>query len=613
MVRLRGISFDFAPNRSAKEVIEEYRKQEKKVIKKVVEEKIKEAPKGTPVAQIIPEVKKELKIPESTPKIETPKVAENQVIKPSNLPSPSDPPVAQEPLPEVTVSSDVGSFLEEEVEEILNEVSGPLAPPAGPTDFVDDRPEPEADEQAYYDARAEEERVRETLKDSGVDERKKFLGELGYEDEVVPGTKDLGLQNQTFDGMNTVIEGVFNTDLDEVQRRVEEKAQSKKQSDPMNQYAQGGQWYKVTGYPGLEAAYFIEYVLPGGNKIYYYATREDLDQLEGIGPGQEPQFVGTVPWDSFKQGRFSGGNVGDVIGTDEHYSTRVEREFMSPTGDLLLPEWANSDPAIKDLFYIGSAEGWSDDRFLREMSKKDSFKQRYPAFQEMLSLTGGDHPEALANIQEYEYEVRQLNNRYGEETDSVALTTAAIQKGYSIEDLKQTYDIFERAEKNASTLIAFQNVINAEGLGFDVTSPQGIVDFFKGSAPTEIYDLYEATSISEQASKLDLTDLSVDEALEIARNTPGQLTQQQVSGALQAAAQTVAKYREYIDLGSYGLDADQIINLSLGYREPGGMTEIELTTAISRIYKSDENLKNLASGLAGNKSFQKNRQIRSIG
>ena len=413
--------------------------------------------------------------------------------------------------------------------------------------------------------------------------------------------------------MNTAIEGVFTTDLYEVQRRVEEEAQSEKKSDPMNQYAQGGQWYKVTGYPGLEAAYFLEYTLPGGNKIYYYATREDLDQLEGIGPGQEPQFVGTVPWDSFKQGRFSGGNIGDVIGTDEHYSTRVEREFMSPTGDIILPEWANNDPAIKDLFYIGSAEGWSDDRFLREMSKKDSFKQRYPAFQEMLSLTGGDHAESLSNIQEYEYEVRQLNNRYGEETDAVALTTAAIQKGYSIEDLKQTYDIFERAEKNASTLIAFQNVINAEGLGFDVTSPQGIVDFFKGSAPTEIYDLYEATSISEQASKLDLTDLSVDEALEIAKNTPGQLTEQQVSGALQSAAQTVAKYRDYIDLGSYGLDADQIINLSLGYREPGGMTEIELTTAISRIYKSDENLKNLASGLAGNKSFQKNRQIRSIG
>ena len=43
------------------------------------------------------------------------------------------------------------------------------------------------------------------------------------------------------------------------------------------------------------------------------------------------------------------------------------------------------------------------------------------------------------------------------------------------------------------------------------------------------------------------------------------------------------------------------------------MTEVELTSALSRVYQSDENLKNLASGLAGNKSFQKNRQIRSIG
>ena len=112
---------------------------------------------------------------------------------------------------------------------------------------------------------------------------------------------------------------------------------------------------------------------------------------------------------------------------------------------------------------------------------------------------------------------------------------------------------------------------------------------------------------------MDLTDLSVDEALEIAKNTPGQLTEQQVSGALQSAAQTVAKYRDYIDLGSYGLDADQIINLSLGYREPGGLTEMELSGIVSRIIKEDENLQNLSSGIAGSKAFaQKARQIRSF-
>ena len=44
------------------------------------------------------------------------------------------------------------------------------------------------------------------------------------------------------------------------------------------------------------------------------------------------------------------------------------------------------------------------------------------------------------------------------------------------------------------------------------------------------------------------------------------------------------------------------------------MTETELATALSRIYKTDENLQSLASGITASKSFQqKDRQIRSIG
>lgn len=101
--------------------------------------------------------------------------------------------------------------------------------------------------------------------------------------------------------------------------------------------------------------------------------------------------------------------------------------------------------------------------------------------------------------------------------------------------------------------------------------------------------------------------------MQIAKDTPGQLTQQQVSAGLQSAAQTIAKFRQYIDLGYYGLTSDDIINLSLGYREPGGKTEVELATAISRIINVDENFQNLASGVVGSKVFQqKQRQIRSI-
>ena len=68
------------------------------------------------------------------------------------------------------------------------------------------------------------------------------------------------------------------------------------------------------------------------------------------------------------------------MGTDEHYSTRVERTLMAPTGDLLLPTWANDDPEIKDLFYIAVAENWSDTKFLREMAKKILLKKDFLLF-----------------------------------------------------------------------------------------------------------------------------------------------------------------------------------------------------------------------------------------
>ena len=380
-------------------------------------------------------------------------------------------------------------------------------------------------------------------------------------------------------------------------------------------FAQGGRWFKVTGYPGLTNAYFVEYDLPGGNTIAYFATREDLNKLHGIGPGVEPQFSGVVDYNQFRtqSGRYFGGEVEEVLGTLENYATRVERTLLSPEGDLLLPEWANNSPEMKDLFYIGVSESWSDDKFLREMAKTQAFQTRYPAYQDMLTLTGGNHEDALANYKAYEEQVRVLNNRYGEEYDVTEIAKLGIQKGYTVEDLKATYDIFERAEKNADALIAFQGVINAtEGVDFNILDPQSIVSFFSGTAPTEIYDIYEASSISEQATKFKLDNLSVDEALEIARNTPGQLTDQQISGALKTAAQTIARYRDYIDLGFYGLTLDDVTNASLGYTKAGGLTEMEIATAFGRILATDENVKNLTSGISGS-NFQKDRQIRSIG
>lgn len=602
----RQISFDFAPGRPASEVIKEIRQ---KAVKEVVKAKVEEAPKGTSVANIVEEIKNDPVVQTFIP---DPPPAPTPEPTPAPTPAPNYESDYRSQVPEKAqeiIESQVGSSTEAEVNAVLSNIGQDLEVPEDATGVQEREVFQESLDQAM------ETSIQNTLAESGEQERNTFLNALGYEDLAegpgIPEQATEGVPRTTGFDNNIIPGGDGSGDPGGGTGAPTPTPEPLKELTP---YAQGGVWYAVTGYPGVPVAYFVEYTLPGGNKIYYYADRKDLDTLQGIGAGKEPPIVATVSYNDFKQGRISGGSISDVVGTDEHYSTRVERTLMAPTGDLLLPTWANDDPEIKDLFYIAVAENWSDTKFLREMAKKNSFKERFPAFQDMLSLTGGNHQQALVNYQEYETRVRELNNRYGESADAQALAAEAIKNGFTLDDLSATYDIFERAEKNSSALLAFQKVINAEGLGFDVTSPQGIVQFFKGTAPTEIYDLYEASSITEQASKLQLDDLSVDEALEIARNTPGQLTNQQVSSALQSAAQTLLRYREYVDLGSYGLDADQIINLSLGYREPGGMTETELATALSRIYQTDENLQNLASGITASKSFQqKDRQIRSIG
>ena len=505
------------------------------------------------------------------------------------------------------IESEIGKSTEEEINAVISNIGQDLEVPEAATGVQERKVFQDALDQAM------ETSIQNTLADSGEQERNTFLNALGYEDLATgPGTPAQATEGVptasgfTGDGGTGGPGGGGTATPTPVVPTAVPKLQP---------FAQGGRWFKVTGYPGLTNAYFVEYDLPGGNTIAYFATREDLDKLHGIGPGVEPQFSGVVDYNQFRtqSGRYFGGEVEEVIGTLENYATRVERTLLSPEGDLLLPEWANNSPEMKDLFYIGVSESWSDDKFLREMAKTQAFQTRYPAYQDMLTLTGGNHEDALANYKAYEEQVRILNNRYGEEYDVTEIVKLGIQKGDTVEDLKATYDIFERAEKNAEALIAFQGIINAtEGVDFNILDPQSIVSFFSGTAPTEIYDIYEASSISEQARKFNLDNLSVEEALEIAKNTPGQLTDQQISGALKTAAQTIARYRDYIDLGYYGLTLDDVTNASLGYTAAGGLTEMEIATAFGRILSTDENVKNLTSNISGS-NFQKDRQIRSIG
>ena len=78
----------------------------------------------------------------------------------------------------------------------------------------------------------------------------------------------------------------------------------------------------------------------------------------------------------------------------------------------------------------------------------------------MLAVTGNNHKEALENYKSYESQVKLLNRKYGEEVDVKGLVEQAIKKGYTVDDIEATYDIFERAESNADALLAFQGVLD---------------------------------------------------------------------------------------------------------------------------------------------------------
>lgn len=64
-----------------------------------------------------------------------------------------------------------------------------------------------------------------------------------------------------------------------------------------------------------------------------------------------------------------------------------------------------------------------------------------------------------------------------------------------------------------------------------------MIAFLEGTAPQEVYDIYEASSIQEISAATGLDEfLSADEAIERALATPGALEHGAISQSLQTAA-----------------------------------------------------------------------------
>lgn len=380
------------------------------------------------------------------------------------------------------------------------------------------------------------------------------------------------------------------------------------------EYNQGGTWYKISGYPGVSGdTYAIEYTLDSGRKIYYLASKSELDSI--FGEGQTPPQVTNETWANFSSptDRFFGGAASEVIGSNDNFATRVTRVIQSGgTNELPLPDFVQNNQDLLDIFFLAVAEGKSESWLLREMSKVQAFKDEFPGIDTIYAQTQ-DWKEAVNTWNTFSSEITKLNVRYGETVDVSDLVSAAVTKGYNIQDIQKTYEIFDKAEQNSDFLTAFQSIIDQDpDVTFDVTTPQGIVDFFEGKAPTEIYDLYEASSIQQQATRFEL-GINAEGAIQLALQTPGQITQQNIAQSLQQAAIQIARFREDIDANRYGLTEQVIINSALGVKTPG-ISEIEIQDAFSKIFQENQALQQNQPFVLNEQSavFRGQREIRSV-
>jgi len=263
------------------------------------------------------------------------------------------------------------------------------------------------------------------------------------------------------------------------------------------------------------------------------------------------------------------------------------------------------------IFFLAVAEGKSQTWLLKEMAKVQAFKDEFPGIDKLYAQTQ-DWEQAINSWNAYSSEIVKLNQRYGETVVVEDLVSAAVDKGYNIQDIQKTYEIFEKAEQNSDFLTAFQSIIDAdEDVDFQLTTAQGIVDFFEGKAPTEIYDLYEASSIQEQSTRFEL-GINADAAIQMALQTPGQITPQNIAQSLQNAAIQIAQFREDLDLNRYGLTEQALVNSALGIKTPG-ITDIQIQDAFSKIFQENQALQNKQPFILNTDvSFQGQRDVRSI-
>lgn len=329
--------------------------------------------------------------------------------------------------------------------------------------------------------------------------------------------------------------------------------------------------------------YYVSYGLPGtAGAMVFEATDVEMDQLfgEGIRPdAEETSFQELIGQEDV----YFGQSIVEMAG-EGSFEEEYWRQVTIGLEGGSLPYWAEDSDEIMALVFVAESEQHSDEWLLEQITRTESFARRFPGFEQFRTESKLSPAEAVTGYLEYEAGVTSALKQIGYGDGAITPDTigALLTKGYAIETVTASVQRWKRMQDFAPAMEAFNRILVSKGYE-PIETLQDQFDFVSGVAPAEIYNLWEASSVSEAAAAAGLGDaFTAEDALRYAARTEGHTSLEDATAAFQDAAKMLLRLRTEIDYGQFGLDQEDIINLSLGVPPASGTSAAELTENINR-------------------------------
>ena len=339
-------------------------------------------------------------------------------------------------------------------------------------------------------------------------------------------------------------------------------------------------WYLDQG----TGKWYVRYGLPNSDKGIVFEA--DTDQMKALfGPTGTPpnHTVTTLDTLIVQQDNIFSGNVGEMEG-DGNLEDEMSRVIALALDEGILPEWAENDPEIMDLVYVAQSEKKSPEWLIDQIAETASFKARFVGIDKLKADGHLSWEEAVGGYLEYEAGVKQAIEGIG--LDGAMATPevigALMEAGHALSTVQKATMIFKRMQEYAPALAAFNSVL-AENDMDPITDLQGMYDFVSGEAPSQVYDIWEASSMVEASLAAGLGDLfTAEDAMQFALESEGNVGLESASGMFQSLAQTLLRFRGEIIMGDFSLNQEDVLDMALGRPPRSGLSVAELQSNMNR-------------------------------